>query len=176
MSSTAEALGEASVMDAETRARGVPFLCRDRRVALTVGAIGLAFLAGTFTFDAVPAALMEGLGASEFPRLIGAVIVLLAVLLFLKPVPASEEPLPRVDGCGWATLLSCLGFLAVMELAGMLVAMLVFMVAVGWLWGERRIPVLLASAVPMVACVWFVFIHVFGITLPHGVLGEALFH
>ncbi|PHK96723.1 hypothetical protein CR162_02130 [Pseudoroseomonas rhizosphaerae] len=156
--------------------RPAPFLWRDRRVALVVAGLALAFLAGTFSFEAVPLALMEGLGASEFPRLVGAVILLLAVMLALRPAPAEEEELPAVNGCGWATFAACLGFLAAMAVVGMLPAMFLFMVGVGWLWGERRVGVLLLSAGGVVLCLWLLFVRVFGLGLPGGMLGEMLFN
>ncbi|MFC4166106.1 tripartite tricarboxylate transporter TctB family protein [Teichococcus aestuarii] len=156
--------------------RPTPFLWRDRRVALAVAAVALAFLAGTFSFDAVPAALMEGMGASEFPRLVGFVILLLALVLALQPAPAEEEALPAINRCGWATFAACLAFLVVLALAGMLVAMFAFMVGVGWLWGERRPGVLLASAGGMVLCLWLLLVRVFGLTLPGGLLGDMLFN
>lgn len=154
--------------------RATPLLWRDRRVALTVAVIALVFLAGTFTFETVPAALMDGMGASEFPRLVGLVILLLAAKLAMQPAPAAEEELPAVNGCGWATFAACLGFLAVMAVAGMLPAMFAFMVGVGWLWGERRPGVLLGTAGGMVLCLWLLFVRVFGLAMPGGMLGEML--
>ncbi|MCI0755374.1 tripartite tricarboxylate transporter TctB family protein [Teichococcus vastitatis] len=149
-------------------------LGRDRRVALAVAGIaGLAF-ALTFTFDSVPAALMEGLGAAEFPRLICAILLLLAVVLFVSS-PAEEAALPPVHRCTWWTLAACLGFFPVLGLIGMLPAMVLFPIVVGRLWGERRPAVLLLSAALVTLVIWLLFVRIFRFTLPGGLLGDALF-
>jgi hypothetical protein len=50
----------------------------------------------------------------------------------------------------------------------MLGAMFLFLVGLGWLWGERRAWVLAVSAVLLTASIWAVFVKGFGVQLPKG--------
>ncbi|MFC3127659.1 tripartite tricarboxylate transporter TctB family protein [Pseudoroseomonas globiformis] len=147
----------------------------DRISAMAVGLVAVVAFLGTFGFDEVPASLMEGMGATEFPRLICGIILLLAVLLFLTGSPPSDESAVPVHSCTWWTLACCIGFFAVLALIGMLPAMFLFPIVVGRLWGERRMGVLLASAALVTLVVWLLFVRVFQFTLPGGLLGTALF-
>ncbi|MGG5812439.1 tripartite tricarboxylate transporter TctB family protein [Falsiroseomonas sp. CW058] len=134
---------------------------------LVAAAACLAF-AGTYWFDPVPPGL-PGLGAVEFPRLICAVLLGLSVLLFLQePGPAAEEA-PRLAP-GLPIYAACLLFLPAMGLVGLLGAIAAFMVAAGWLWGERRLPLLLAVSGGFTLSLWIVFVKVFRLTLPGGLL------
>jgi hypothetical protein len=151
-------------------------LGRDRLVALGAAAIAALALAYTFTFDTVPAALMEGMGAAEFPRLICITILLLsACLFFARPAQEAGEMLPPVHACTWWTLGLCFGFFVVLALAGMLAAMFIFPIAAGLAWGERRLRVLVPSAAVLTLLIWLLFVRVFQFTLPGGLLGDALF-
>jgi hypothetical protein len=153
-----------------------PRLGRDRLVALVTAGFAALALAYTFTFDKVPAALMEGMGAAEFPQLICVVILLLsACLFFTRPVPEEGAALPPVHACTWWTLGLCFGFFGVLALVGMLAAMFLFPIAAGLAWGERRLHVLISSAAIVTLLIWLLFVRVFQFTLPGGLLGEALF-
>jgi len=151
-------------------------LGRDRLVALGAAGIAALALAYTFTFDEVPASLMEGMGAAEFPQLICLVILLLAgCLFFASPAQAKGEPLPPVHACSWWTLGLCFAFFGVLMLAGMLAAMFLFPIAAGLAWGERRLHVLVPSAAVVTLLIWLLFVRIFQFTLPGGLLGDALF-
>jgi putative tricarboxylic transport membrane protein len=144
-------------------------------VAAAAAAFAIIAFAGTYTFDEVPASLMEGLGAAEFPRLIAGVILLLSIILALQPArPGAETPSPMIP-CAWWTLAACGVFVGVLHLSGMLAAMLLFVLVVGWIWGERRPAVLLGSALGLVLCIYLIFVRLFGLSLPRGMLGDALF-
>ncbi|MXP62649.1 tripartite tricarboxylate transporter TctB family protein [Roseomonas sp. M0104] len=145
----------------------------DRACAAAMAAVAVLAFAATYGFDEVPPGLAQGLGAAEFPRLVCLVLLGLAALLFLGAAP--RNPPPRVPATGWATMALAVGFLPLMMVVGMLPAMLVFLVAMGWLWGERRWGVLLGSAIGLVAGIWIVFVRLFALSLPGGWLGERLF-
>jgi hypothetical protein len=151
-------------------------LGRDRLVALGAAGIAALALAYTFTFDKVPAALMGGMGAAEFPQLICIVILLLsACLFFTQPAPQDVDALPPVHACSWWTLALCFGFFGVLALAGMLTAMFIFPIAAGLAWGERRLRVLIPSSAIVTLLIWLLFVRVFQFSLPGGLLGDALF-
>lgn len=151
-------------------------LGRDRVVALGTAAIAAVALAYTYSFDEVPASLMEGMGAAEFPRLICAIILLLsAVLFFARPAAESSDPLPPVHACTWWSLGACFAFFGVLYLAGMLVAMFLFPIVTGIIWGERRLHILIPTAAMVTLLIWLLFVRFFQFTLPGGLLGDALF-
>jgi hypothetical protein len=150
-------------------------LGRDRWAALCLAAFAMTAFGLTFTFDSMPASLMEGLGAAEFPRLVCLIILALSVFLFFTSPPSEEEVLPEVHSCTWWTLAACLGFFPLLGLVGMLPALFLFPVIVGRLWGERRIMVLLASSTLVTVTIWLLFVRVFRFTLPGGLLGDLLF-
>ena len=92
------------------------------------------------------------------------VIAALAVLLFVAP-PASE-PHTRIPAMVYYTAGSLLVFMALVPLAGMLGAMLVFLVGLGYLWGERRAWLLLLVSAAIMAAIWGVFVKVFAVQVP----------
>ncbi|WP_439598356.1 tripartite tricarboxylate transporter TctB family protein [Falsiroseomonas sp.] len=147
--------------------------------AALIGLVAVSAFAATWTFDPVPPGL-PGLGAVEFPRLLCGLLLALALLLaFEKPkVVAPEDaepPAPRIDARGWLIFACCLAFLPVMAVIGLLGACAVFLVVVGRLWGETRWFMLLAVAVGFTLSAWLVFIKIFRLTLPDGVVGQMLF-
>jgi hypothetical protein len=137
--------------------------------AVVALAAGLAF-AGTFAFDPVPPGL-PGLGAVEFPRLVCLVLAGLAALLFVQPDTPPEEEDPAPLRPGLPIYLACLLFVPSMALVGMLGAAFLFLTAAGWLWGERRIALLLAVSAGVTLFLWLVFARVFRLTMPAGLLG-----
>lgn len=140
----------------------------NRVAAAAVIAVAAVLFALTFGFEQLPAGLAGGFGAEAFPRLVLGVIAALAVLLFANP-PAAEPqaPIPRMV---YFTAGSLLAFMALVPLAGMLGAMFVFLLWLGYLWGERRLWLLLLASVLLIAAIWGVFVRGFRIQLPPGIL------
>jgi len=143
-------------------------------IAASIAAVALAAIAATFTFDPVPPGL-PGLGAVEFPRLVSAILLLLALILGLTAAsPASEEDAPRISSRAWLIFALCLGFLPLMKIIGMIPAIPVFLLVVGLLWGGTPWPTLALSALGMGIAIWLVFVKIFRLTLPKGWLGTML--
>jgi hypothetical protein len=139
----------------------------NRAAAAAVIAIAVALFGATFWFEQMPEGITRGFGAELFPRMVLGLIIALAVLLALTP--ASGAPLPRIPRMVWYSGASLLAFMALVPVIGMLPAMLVFLLAVGWLWGERRRLLLLSSSVLLTLAIWAVFVRGFGVQLPKGV-------
>ena len=146
----------------------------DVAVAGAVLALTAAAFAVTFTFEEVPAALMQGLGADIFPRLVLATIAVLAVILAVQGRNRAPEFLDPVPPMVYATAAAMIGFLGAVWLIGMLPSMFIFLVGLGWMWGERRLIVIVASAAGLCLAIWIVFVRFFGIALPHSVLSDLL--
>jgi hypothetical protein len=143
----------------------------NRVAAAAVVAIAAVLFALTFGFERMPEGLTGGFGAEAFPRLVLGTIVGFAVLLFLgRGKGELQPPIPRMVYFTGAALL---GFMALVPLVGMLAAMFVFMVGLGYLWGDRRLWLLLLNAVLLTAAIWGVFVRGFGVQLPKGLLAGA---
>jgi hypothetical protein len=138
----------------------------NRAAAAAVIAIAAALFAATFWFEQMPEGITRGFGAELFPRMVLGTIIALALLLALTP--ASDEPLPRIPPMMWYTGASLLAFMAAVPIIGMLPAMFVLLVGLGYLWGERRHGLLFLSAIVLMAAVWGVFVKGFGVQLPKG--------
>ena len=139
----------------------------DRIAAAAVIAVAAVLFALTFWFEKLPAGLAGGFGAEAFPRLVLGVIAALAILLFTSG-PAGE-PQQRIPAMVYYTAGSLLAFMALVPLAGMLGAMFLFLVGVGYLWGERRAWLILLVSAAVMAAIWGVFVRGFAIQLPKGI-------
>lgn len=146
----------------------------DRRVAGATILLCAIVYAYTYTFDEVPAALMGGLGAELFPRLVLWTLAILAVLLALhvgSPPMDAPAPIPRpVWIAGGAMLL----YVGVLELIGMWLASAMALVGLGWLWGERSLVKLSISAVMLTGALYLVFVRLLGGSFPRGLLGALV--
>jgi hypothetical protein len=140
----------------------------NRLAAGVVIVIAAGLFALTFGFEKMPEAITRGFGAEAFPRLVLGTIIVLAVLLAI-PAPAGE-PYARIPPMVYYSAASLLLFMALIPLAGMLPAMFLFLIGLGWLWGERRRWVLLSSAILLTAVIWAIFVKGFGVQLPKGLL------
>lgn len=140
----------------------------NRAAATVVVAVAAALFAATFWFEKMPEGITRGFGAELFPRMVLGTIIALAVLLMLLPL--SSAPLPRIPPMVWYSGTALLLFMALVPLLGMLPAMFVFLIAVGRMWGERRIWLLLLTSILLTAAIWAVFVKGFGVQLPQGPL------
>jgi Tripartite tricarboxylate transporter TctB family len=155
--------------------RGTPrpaWLSPDRLVAAVALAFCIAAYAVTYTFDSVPAALMSGLGAELFPRLVISVMALLAGLIALNVGIKPMDPPAAIPRMVWLTGGTLLLFMGVVELVGMWAACFLFLVGVGRLWGERSLVKLSASAAGLLIALYLLFVRLLGGTFPKGLLGE----
>jgi putative tricarboxylic transport membrane protein len=146
------------------------------RTDLAVAGVVLAFCAVvfalTFGFDTVPAALMGGLGAELFPRLVLAVIALLAVLIGLGIGTTPMAAPPRVAPMVWITGGVVLAFMAAVELIGLWPSSFLLLVGLGRLWGERRLWALAASAGGLCIVLYLLFVKLLGGSFPNGLIAR----
>ena len=140
----------------------------NRLAAAAVIAVAAVLFALTFGFEKMPEGLSGGFGAEAFPRLMLGVIAALAVLLAVG-APAAERP-PPIPRMVYFTGAALLAFMALVPLAGMLGAMTVFLLGLGYLWGERRVWLLALVSAALMGAIWAVFVKGFAIPLPQGLL------
>ena len=138
----------------------------NRIAAAVIAAIAIGLFALTFGFEKMPEGITRGFGAEAFPRLVLGTIIAFAALLALTS--RAGEPLPRIPAMVYYTGASLLAFMAAVPLMGMLPAMVVFLIGLGYLWGERRHWLVLLNAGLLTAAIWGVFVKGFGIQLPRG--------
>ncbi len=137
-----------------------------RVAAAATAVIAIALFALTFGFEQMPEGITRGFGAEVFPRLVlGTIIVLAALLIATSPTGPRLE---RIPGMVYYSAGALLLFMALVPLTGMLGAMLLLLVGLGWLWGERRYFVLFLSSTLLAAAIWGVFVKGFGVQLPKG--------
>ena len=134
-----------------------------RRQDLVVAAVALAGCAVafglTFRFSSTtPAAMMSGMGAEFFPRLVIGAIAILAICVALGiGNPAMEKPAP-IPAIVWITMAILAGYIAVLGVAGMWLASFALMVGLGWLWGERNLLKLAVVSASLLLVIWGVFV------------------
>ncbi len=123
----------------------------------------------TLTFEEVPAALSHGVQPTQFPRLLVGVIAALTLLILFEgrgQPPVERKPVPRMVYLSTALLLV---FVALINWAGTMVAMILFCIALPLLWGERKyVPILLCAAIFPIA-VYYLFSEVMEVRFPAGV-------
>ena len=148
-----------------------------RKHDLVVAAVALALCAFAFglTFrftTTTPAAMMSGMGAEFFPRIVIAAMALLAICIGLGiGNPPSEDP-ARIPGIVWITVGLLAVFVVALEILGMWVAAFVIMVGLGRLWGEKRLGRLAISSALMLGVIWFVFVRLLKGGFPEGILAR----
>ncbi len=126
----------------------------------------------TYRFDAVPAALMDGLGAELFPRLILGVVALMAVLIALGVGITPMAAPPPVHPMVWMTGGAMLAFMAAVEVIGLWPTAFLFTLGLGRLWGERDLVKLGLSAAALCTVLYLLFVRFLGGTFPKGLLAS----
>ena len=131
-------------------------------------AFGLTFRFTTTT----PAAMMSGMGAEFFPRLvIGMIAVIAACIAFGVGSPAMERPAP-VPRVVWVTVALLAAYVVALELVGMWAASLLVMVVLGRMWGEKSLVKLGLASAALLAIVYVVFIRLLKVGFPEGLIAR----
>ncbi len=138
-----------------------------RVAAAAVIAVAAVLFGLTFGFEKMPEGITRGFGAEAFPRLVLGTVIALAILL--SSFSGNKDALPRIPAMVYYTCAALLLFMALVPLAGMLPAMFLFLLGLGYLWGERRHGLLILNAIVLTAVIWGVFVRGFGVQLPKGV-------
>jgi hypothetical protein len=133
-------------------------------IAACAFAFALTFLFSTTT----PAAMMSGLGAEFFPRLVIAIMAVLAVCIALGiGNPPMQTPAP-IPVSVWITVGVLLAYIAAIELFGMWLASFALLVGLGRFWGEKRYVRLGLAAGGLLVVIYLVFVRVLKSNFPGG--------
>jgi hypothetical protein len=138
--------------------------------ALALVACAVAFgLTYRFT-TTTPAAMMQGMGAEFFPRLVIGLMAVLAVCIGLGVGnPPSDSP-PRIPGIVFVTAGVLAAYVVAVELFGMWVSSLALMLGLGYMWGERRYARMALASVGMLLAIWLLFVKVLKSGFPAGLV------
>ena len=129
-------------------------------------AFGLTFRFTTTT----PAAMMQGMGAEFFPRLVIGVMALLAICIGLGiGNPPSDTP-ARIPGVVVVTALVLAAYVVAVELFGMWVTSFALMMGLGYMWGEKRFARMAAASVLMLLAIWLLFVKALKSGFPAGLV------
>ena len=125
----------------------------------------LAFWQST-QFDRVPPILKRGMQPEDFPQIIIALIIFLAVLLLIKDTDQAPE---KMTGKVWPSMALMIAFALVIEI-DLFLGLGVFSFLLCLLWGEKRVKALLLVGIVVPLIVFFFFDQVFEIRFPKGIL------
>ncbi len=153
----------------------------DAVVALLVlAAAGLAYQATT-SFEEAPALLSQNITPAAFPRMLIALIAVLALALpfehrfrgagFAKLRQARAAPLRRVT---WLTIAFVVLVATAAPYLGTVLTMLAVCIALPLLWGERRARLVLVFAAAFTVAVTILFGYVLKVYFEPGMLGLGL--
>jgi len=143
---------------------------------LVAGGLIIAFaavvFAWTFTFDQAPAALAQNVQPASFPRLVAAVIIVLAgVMMFLSRASVPKKRRAPLKVAMWMTAAAMLAFVLAFTYLGIVVAMALFCLLFPMSWGERRLLWLIPFAIIFPAIIYLLFAKVLGVFFEPGILG-----
>lgn len=132
----------------------------------------------TLSFDAVNPLLAQGVPPERFPRLILAVIALLALLLpferrlagneFQKLEDDRSAPVPRAS---WLAVVAMLVIALLASLFGTVLTVLCMCLFMPPIWDERRAGVILFFAMTVTGVLVALFAGVFGVPMDPGIYG-----
>jgi putative tricarboxylic transport membrane protein len=128
----------------------------------------------TTTFDEVPRVLSHGVPPERFPRLVLGIMVVLTVLMIYQASrrkPKNRKPVPPMVYLSAGLLVL---FVVAISIIGTIGAMVVFCVALAYLWGERRYWVLGIFALVFPAAVYVLFSRLLEVRFPAGLLRSML--
>lgn len=148
-----------------------------RRQDLIVAGVTLAAcavaLALTFRFSTTtPSAMMSGMGAEFFPRLVIGVVALLAICIALGVGnPPMQAPAP-IPGIVWITIALLATYIAAVEVLGMWIASFLLMVGLGRMWGQESLWRLALASAGTLAVIWLVFVRLLKGGFPEGLVAR----
>ena len=135
----------------------------------------------TMSFDKVSDMLSQNIPPEFFPRLVMLLIAILALALPFEhlfqrrrgnDLDSKRRKKLRPLTCWTALVLVLLGF--AMPYLGTFLAMIVVCLILPWLWGERRLKLILPFAVLFPITVTLVFNRILGVYFEPGIFGIAL--
>lgn len=135
----------------------------------------------TTQFEEVSDLFSQNIPPEMFPRILLFIIALLALampfehlLLKRKGKDIDKDRRERVKPMAWMTMVALLAIIGVSQWLGTLLTMVAVCLVIPFLWGERRLVVVLPFAVIFPLCVAFLFSVVLGVYFDPGAIGVSI--
>ncbi|MEQ8355793.1 MAG: tripartite tricarboxylate transporter TctB family protein [Kiloniellaceae bacterium] len=175
--------GEAGGMEGARTVKPIARLIHpvDALLSLVILALVAWIYYETTQFEEVSFLFTQNVPPQMFPRILLAFIALLALampfehlLLKRKGKDIDKDRRNPVKGIAWLTIVALVAVVGVSPLLGTMLTMTAVCLVVPFLWGERRLRVVLPFAVIFPLCVAFLFSFVLGVYFDPGVLGITI--
>lgn len=111
----------------------------------------------TLTFKKAPPALAQNVQPASFPRLVLAVMAVLAVTIILKSFGQADKRPKPIHLMVWPSAAMMVLFIIAFHYLGILPAMMLFCVGLPLLWGERRLQIIIPYAVLFPLAIYWLF-------------------
>ncbi len=135
----------------------------------------------TTRFEEVSFLFSQNVPPELFPRLLLLIIALLTVampfehlLLKRKGKDIDKSRRKPVKGIAWITIVALVVIVAAAELLGTLLTMTAVCLVIPFIWGERRLVLILPFAVIFPLCIAFLFSVVLGVHFDPGAFGLSV--
>jgi len=150
-------------------------LHEDVIAAIAIIVFGAVVVGLTTTFEEVAPALAQGVPPESFPRLMVAVLAVLAVIMAVQSRGKPAKRRKRLPGMLYFSLGAVLAFALLIEVVGAIGAMVLFCLGLPILWGERRLGWVVVYAIVFPASVYLLFTRLLEVRFPAGILFPSLF-
>jgi putative tricarboxylic transport membrane protein len=111
----------------------------------------------TLTFKEAPPALAQNVQPATFPRLVLAVIAVLAVIIIAKSFRLPDKRPKSIAPMVWPSAAVMIGFVIAFDVLGILPAMILLCFCLPLIWGERRLLIIVPYAVIFPLAVYWLF-------------------
>ena len=146
----------------------------DIGVAIALSALGIVVIWLTRDFP-VP---KRGVGVSAFPRILSSLLILFSIMLIWQAIitrvkrPAIFTGITKGTKLNIVVLVLLIGYVAVLEHLGFLLASMCLLFVLMTLFGERRKIILLCVSIGLPLVLFLVFEKLAMVSLPQGVLKQ----
>jgi len=117
----------------------------------------------TFGFKNAPPALAQNVQPATFPRLVLAVMAVLAVIIIVMSFRTPDSRPKPIRLMVWPSAAVMIGFVIVFDILGILPAMMLLCFGLPLMWGERRLHLIIPYAVIFPLAVYGLFAIALGV-------------
>ena len=111
----------------------------------------------TLTFKKAPPALAQNVQPATFPRLVLAVMAVLAVIIIVNAFRLPDKRPKPIPMMVWPSAAVMIGFVVAFDILGILPAMMILCFGLPILWGERRLGIIIPYAVLFPLSIYWLF-------------------
>ncbi len=117
----------------------------------------------TLTFKEAPPALAQNVQPATFPRLVLAVMAVLATIIIVNSFRLPDKQPKPIRLMVWPSAAVMIGFVIAFEILGILPAMMLLCFGLPMLWGERRLYLIIPYAIIFPLAIYGLFVIVLGV-------------